>query len=98
MMPGLFALGQHPALAEVQSSLQNGEAVSAFLDDMYIICGPDRVVFLFRLAQETLWKHARIEVNLRKTKVWNAGGVEPAEVRELGGSEADPVWVGGQNP
>ena len=64
MMPGLFALGQHPALAEVQSSLQHGEAVFAFLDDIYIICEPDRVVFLFRLVQEALWRHARIDVNL----------------------------------
>eukprot|EP00959_Pyramimonas_sp_CCMP1952_P010182 212872-Pyramimonas_sp.AAC.1 len=36
LMPALFALGQHPALQEVQARLLPGEHLFAFLDDIYV--------------------------------------------------------------
>ena len=39
LMPLLFCLGQHPALAAVSAALQDGERLFAFLDDLYIVLG-----------------------------------------------------------
>ena len=41
-MPPLYALGQHPALEEVRGQLRPGEAIFAYLDDVYVLCLPDR--------------------------------------------------------
>ena len=48
-MPALFSLGQHPALVEVAGQLRPDEVVFAFLDDVYAVCKPDRVVEVFTL-------------------------------------------------
>ena len=93
LMPALFALGQHPALEAVQGTLRVGEAIFAFLDDIYIISPPERVRTLFDATAAALWQHAKIQVNLGKTRVWNMGGEEPPRCRELG-SEDSPCWVG----
>ena len=58
-----------------------------------MVCEPERARAVFDLVQTALWEHARIEVNLGKTKVWNAAGEEPPGVRELGRAN-DPCWVG----
>ena len=71
------ALGQHPAFEAVQSQSLEGETICAFLDDVYAVCCPDRVVPIFNLSQRELWIHSRIEVHLGKTQVWNRGGFEP---------------------
>ncbi len=57
-MPTFFSLAQHPALHEVQRA---GEAIFAFLDDLYIICEPDRVSTLFELVREALFRHGENE-------------------------------------
>ena len=44
LMPALFSLGLHPALAAVQERLSAGERLLAFLDDIYIVCRPTRVL------------------------------------------------------
>ena len=77
LMPALFSLGQHPAFEAVQSQLFEGETICAFLDDVYAVCCPDRVVPIFNLCQRELRIHFRIEVHLGKTQVWNRGGFEP---------------------
>ena len=41
-MPLLFAVGQHGALAATQESLQAGERLVAFLDDIYTVTLPER--------------------------------------------------------
>ena len=43
LMPMLFALGQHGALLAIQERLLEGERVFAFLDDIYVVCMPERV-------------------------------------------------------
>ena len=43
LMPLLFALGIHDALAEVAGQLEDGEDLCAFLDDVYALCRPERV-------------------------------------------------------
>ena len=36
-MPALYAIAQHPALAAVHAQLREGEAVFAYLDDIYVV-------------------------------------------------------------
>ena len=43
LMPLLFCLGQHLALVAVSASLKGGQKLFAFLDDLYIVCRPERV-------------------------------------------------------
>ena len=43
LMPLLFCLGQHPASAAVSAGLREGERLFAYLDDLYIVCRPERV-------------------------------------------------------
>ena len=47
LMPALYALGQHAALEEANAALQPGEFLFAFLDDVYAVCSPERVVSVF---------------------------------------------------
>ena len=47
LMPLLFSIGIQGALEEVADALTLDEQICAFLDDVYIVCHPDRVRFLF---------------------------------------------------
>ena len=98
LMPLLFSLGQHRALVAVQARLREGERLFAFLDDVYVICAPDRAGDVHKILQEELWRHAKIQVHHGKTKMWNRSGT-PAGVEELTASARvlDPnalVWRG----
>ena len=90
-MPALFALGLHDTLAKVKANMQRGEHLFAYLDDIYVVCRPDRAKAVFELIERTLSAHTGVHCNMGKTRVWNRGGVEPPGVRELG----PEVWVGG---
>ena len=43
LMPLLFSLGQHAALAAANARLEGGKRLFAYLDDIYVICSPRRV-------------------------------------------------------
>ena len=90
LMPALYALGQHAALQEVSDSLGEGELIFAYLDDVYVLCDPERVAEIFLLVAEALRRHAGVEVNLGKTKVWNAAGEKPRGADTMGRE----AWVG----
>ena len=99
LMPLLFALGQHAALEAVQGRLLDGEKLFAYLDDVYVICQPDRVADVHAILEEELFNHAHIQLNLGKTQVWNRGGAVPAGVAELTAAarqvrEDATVWRG----
>ena len=96
-MPLLFSLSQHAALVATQEQLRPGEFLFAFLDDIYIVCLPDRVGDIHAVLQEELYCHARISVHLGKTKVWNSGGEEPeaCAMLQVAARNVDPtttVW------
>ena len=76
-MPLLFCLGQHPGLAAVSAALQDGERLFAFLDDLYVVCRPERVGAVHELLRHWLWVHSGISLHAGKTKVWNRSGVPP---------------------
>ena len=67
LMPFLFAIGIQGALEEVSGSLEDGELLCAFLDDVYLLCAPERVRFLFDLLAEALMRHAGIQLHQGKT-------------------------------
>ena len=93
-MPALFLL-----LNAVAEELRPSERLLAFLDDIYVVCAPDRVATIYALLQNKLWQHARIRVNLGKTQLWNRGGVFPLGceplIRTAQASDPDAiVWRG----
>ena len=93
LMPALFALGQRPALREVQRHLAPNEHLMAFLDDIYVAVPPQRVRPVYDLLATHLHQHAHIHLNQGKTRVWNAAGTEPPNIASLG----PDVWVGNTN-
>ena len=73
------ALGQRPALAEVQESLQLGEPLLSFLDDTNFVVQPERVRPVLDLLAAALWRHALIQLNHGKTRILNFTGQVPPE-------------------
>ena len=73
-MPMLYSLGQHGALQEVQDSLRPDECLFACLDDICVVCLPERVSAIYKLLGQALAENARIQMHLGKTQVWNRGG------------------------
>ena len=55
LMPLFFSLGQHPALIAAQPRLEVTEKMFAYLDDIYLVCRPNRVAQVYALLQEELW-------------------------------------------
>ena len=82
------------ALEEVCGQLAEGEAIFAYLDDLYVVAAPERVRPVHNLLQDALWRHACVHLHAGKTRIWNAAGDEPAQVADLQPEDADPVWVG----
>ena len=81
LMPLLFSIGIQGALEEVATMLFPGEQLCAFLDDVYVLCPPERVKPIF---DALLFRVAGIHLHLGKTKVWNKGGVEPEHIHTMG--------------
>ena len=95
-MPALFSLGQHNALEAIAAELLPTETLCAFLDDIYVVCRPERVATVYALVERHLYEHAGIKLNTGKTKVYNTGGTKPEGVDALQPPEpeAERVWVG----
>ena len=69
LMPAVFALGQHAALAEVQRHLRPDELLLAYLDDVFFITSPGQV---FDLLSLHLHPHAHIWLHRGNELVGNA--------------------------
>ena len=82
-MPFLFSLGMHPALVAAQRRLRPSERIFAFLDDVCVVCLPERVQTVVNILAAELWAHAQIQVHHGKTQVWNRVCEEPAGMEEL---------------
>ena len=90
LMPALFSLGQRSALQTIQQHLLPNESLLAFLDDVYVVVPPNRVRPVYNTLAHTLQSQASIRLNQGKTRAWNAAGIEPPHIRDLG----EDVWVG----
>ena len=93
LMPYLFSIGIQGALEEVAATLQPGEQLCAFLDDIYALCQPDRVKAIYDTLAECLFRVAGTRLHQGKTRVWNRGGVQPADVALLGPDVWEPQGV-----
>ena len=76
-------VGPTPGTGSVAHRLHPTERLFAFLDDLYVVCRPDRVVDVHHILAVDLWSHAKIQIQHGKTQVWNRGGVEPTEIETL---------------
>ena len=95
LAPGFYALGQHDSLVAASASLQPTERLAAFLDDLYVVTGPDRAAPLLRVVTGEVERGAGVEANLGKTRVYNAaGGDAPPGIDDLGRD----VWCGNLPP
>ena len=84
LMPALYALGQHAALSQVSATLREGEMIFAYLDDIYVLCDPDRAAEIFLQVQHAIFHQAGIQVNIGQTKVWNGAAVKPTNMHIIG--------------
>ena len=94
LAPGFYALGQHDSLVAASASLQPTERLAAFLDDLYIITGPDRAAPLLRVVTGEVERGAGVEANLGKTRVYNPAGGDASPGIDLGRD----VWCGNLPP
>ena len=93
LMPALFSLGQRSAFRTIQDQLLPNESLLAFLDDLYVMVPPHRVRPVYDVLAHTLQSQTRIQLNRGKARVWNAAGIPPLNIQELG----EDVWVGNPN-
>ena len=77
LMPLLYALGQHQALVAAENRLAESEKIFASHDDVFMVTSPARVGVAYTVMQEELFRHAGIQIQGSKTKVWNRSGVYP---------------------
>ena len=82
LMPLLFSIAIQGALEQVARLLKPGEHLRAFLDDIYMVCEPERVRPLYNILGAALHREASV-CTLAKP-VWNRGGIVPAHVEEMG--------------
>ena len=90
LMPLLFSLAIHNALAAVKEELEAGEMLFAFLDDIYVLSRGDRTRTIYNLLAEKLQAQAGIQLHAGKTRTWNKSGAPPPDVDDLG----PDVWHG----
>ena len=94
LMPLLFCLAQH-ALEAVSERLEAGEYLFAYLDDLYVVCGPARVGDAHSILQQELFFHAHISIHQGKTQVWNREGLLQAAAMLV--THDAIVWRGDRN-
>ena len=72
MMPLLFSLDQPHAVTEVQNQLKPGELLFVFLDDIHVVCRPERVGVVHTSLETAFWGDARVHAG-KKTRVESRG-------------------------
>ena len=76
-----------------EERFRDGERLMAFLDDVYVVCAPDRVGRVFSIVEQELQNRAHIHLHHGKTQVWNRGGVQRSE-RDHQIGEGCEAWCG----
>ena len=98
LMPMLFSLGHYRTLFAVKAKLRKEEELFAFLDDIYVVCRPERVPAVFRALEVQLQSRTCIRIQQRKTKIWNEAGTEQPS-RQLRALKPEAVvWRGDRLP
>ena len=94
LMPLLFSLVIHDSLRDVKRGMQEDDELFAFLDDVYVLSPPGRTRTAYDALAEVLPRKAGIQLHTVKTRVWNAAGVRPVNLEDLG---PDVWFTGNQN-
>ena len=92
-MPLFFSLGIQNALEEVRQSLEEGEWLFVFLDDVHVLCSPERTRIIYDLLAETLGERGGIRMHTGKTRTWNFAGERPADLADLGPDVWNPLGI-----
>ena len=92
-MPLLFSLGIQNALEEVRQSLEDGECLFAFLDDIYVLSSPERTRVIYDLLATTLMERAGIQLHTGKSRTWNCAGECLVDMTELGPDVWNPLGI-----
>ena len=93
VMPLLFSMAIHNALAAVEAQLIEGKFLFVFLDDVHVVAQPARIRFINNLLGARLHEGAGIQLHEGKTRTWNRGGLCPEEMQELGPEVWSPCGV-----
>ena len=83
LMQLLFSLGLHTSLKAISDRLLITEKIFAFLDDIYLVCPPNRVAAVYEIVRQELQRHTNIDIHCGKTKIWNRSGEKPCGVDQL---------------
>ena len=95
LMPALFALAQHEGLVAAARSLQPGERVLSFLDDLYVVTTRRRACEAVQEVAGQVERHAGVKTHLGKLRAWCRGGGAPPE--DLAAT-ALGAWVAEKSP
>ena len=95
LMPTLFALAQHRGLVAAARSLQPGERVLSFLDDLYVVTTRRRACEAVQEVAGQVERHAGVKTHLGKLRAWCRGGGAPPE--DLAAT-AQGAWVADKSP
>ena len=84
LMPALYALAQHDALAEASGNMLPSEHLFSFLDDLYLVTCKARAAEAFEEVAGAVERHAGVQSHIGKLKAWcKAGGPPPADLAEV---------------
>ena len=92
-------LGLHMSLKSISDRLLIMEKMFAFLDDISLVCRPNRVAAVYEIVRRELQRHTNVDIHCGKTKIWNRSGEKPSGVDQLTAAARvqDPcaiVWRG----
>ena len=77
-------IGTQGAVEEVSTQLLAGEQLCVFLDDVYVVCQPGRVCFIYNILADALGRVDGIQLHEGKTRVWNRFQTQPDNINDLG--------------
>ena len=67
-MPLLFSLGLHTSLKAISDRLLITEKIFAFLDDIHLVCRPNRVAAVHEIVHQELQRHTNIDIHVGRRR------------------------------
>ena len=94
LMPALFSLALHPALLRMQAAMPADVTLTAYLDDIYIVCAPSDAARCLQIARDALRETCHIDVNAGKLAAWSKTVAECPPALEGQGANGENIWKG----
>ena len=90
LMPALYALAQHDALAEASGNLLPSEHLFSFLDDLYVVTCRARAAAAFEEVAGRVEALAGVKSNYGKLRAWcRGGGPAPPDLADI----SEDAWT-----